>query len=693
MESITQETNFVKISYPENLPDEAISLDAESRLQSLGFTLINGKPRFNIDKDKQVEEDDSQQSSMAEREDSVSFVVLGKTSLDSIQASSLDSYTDIQQKAMSIDYKSMISSLNTAEIQQKLTELLQENVKLKETLKQNNIAMKQQFNTLAVWRELVMKVHQKHKEKFVVSNKIINYLKLQNAKLKLKLKNVNDDDLTEEYKLINMSDINSGYENTVPSTSTTKLQPTEKQVPHTTDLNTFTGTQEELPFNTKESLNITDSMDLNATKNINTKAASMDTIPNPSNKSRDCGSPRMSSSLKEMIGYNKSCDKCNAKDESIKNLNEFINLLEYKLKHAVALIQFCIRNSTNSGRSLQSIQKFKKEFTEIFASEIEEFLELREYLNEFVIQTLKDVTLTESDILGSESDTCNLYNESFLKKTKSANQSILVNKEKDETKIKSCEKLRNDLCKHKGDADSEYFQSLIEQINVENTSLDAERKILEHEKASLEQEKRIISSQRKGLEAEYRSIGNTKQLLEQERISLNEEKMSLDQQSQLYESHEKILQKEKKFIESKCVKYVDEIKSLQEDLKQKIIDINCLKEQVEYCKEEKQLLETQLRIYKEDFEQERKSKESFLEQKNKLDVDLEKQFKYNQKLQEEIARLKHCTSSAVAFGHDDTTAPNLKPPEMLNLACPKCECYFADIPSLESHVDTCLELD
>jgi len=34
-------------------------------------------------------------------------------------------------------------------MQHRLTEMLQENVKLRETLKQNNESMKQQFNTLA----------------------------------------------------------------------------------------------------------------------------------------------------------------------------------------------------------------------------------------------------------------------------------------------------------------------------------------------------------------------------------------------------------------------------------------------------------------------------------------------------------------------------------------------------------------
>lgn len=85
------------------------------------------------------------------------------------------------------DYNSIISSLNSSEIQQKLAELLQENVKLKETLKQNTQSMKQQFNTLVTWQEEVMNVHKHHKQKFKETRQLINVLKQENAELKLKL--------------------------------------------------------------------------------------------------------------------------------------------------------------------------------------------------------------------------------------------------------------------------------------------------------------------------------------------------------------------------------------------------------------------------------------------------------------------------------------------------------------------------
>lgn len=81
----------------------------------------------------------------------------------------------------------MISSLATNEIHQKLTELLQENTKLKETLRQNNFAMKKQLTTMVSWQEMVMKLHENHKEKFKETTDLINNLKRENLELKTKL--------------------------------------------------------------------------------------------------------------------------------------------------------------------------------------------------------------------------------------------------------------------------------------------------------------------------------------------------------------------------------------------------------------------------------------------------------------------------------------------------------------------------
>lgn len=55
---------------------------------------------------------------------------------------------------------------STEELQKRFGELLDENVILKETLKQNNESMKEQFLLIASCQEDMMKTHVLHKEKF-----------------------------------------------------------------------------------------------------------------------------------------------------------------------------------------------------------------------------------------------------------------------------------------------------------------------------------------------------------------------------------------------------------------------------------------------------------------------------------------------------------------------------------------------
>ncbi|XP_017788503.1 PREDICTED: optineurin-like [Habropoda laboriosa] len=184
-----------------------LSIDPESHLQSLGFTVYNGKARFKLDEDAPLYCNSASTNFCAvDADDTLSFVVLGKDSLDSIQQLSVASYVDIQQKCMSTDYNSMIASWDSTEVHHKLNELLQENTKLKETLKQNNTAMKHQFNTLATWQEEIMKVHQNHKKKFAETRELINYLKKENTELKVRLSSEITSHTEMGYEIIDVSD-------------------------------------------------------------------------------------------------------------------------------------------------------------------------------------------------------------------------------------------------------------------------------------------------------------------------------------------------------------------------------------------------------------------------------------------------------------------------------------------------------
>ncbi|XP_012262676.2 NF-kappa-B essential modulator isoform X1 [Athalia rosae] len=167
----------------------------ENHLRSLGFIMNDGRPRFKIDEPVGNGVNSNtlgsgfnaiRSTSNSIDPDDESFVVLGKDSLSSIRASSLASLAQIQQKSSTADYNSVISSLTAEETEKKLKELLQENIKLKETLQQNNLAMKQQFNTIAAWQEEISKVHQSHKQKFSETKELINQLKKENSDLKMK---------------------------------------------------------------------------------------------------------------------------------------------------------------------------------------------------------------------------------------------------------------------------------------------------------------------------------------------------------------------------------------------------------------------------------------------------------------------------------------------------------------------------
>ncbi|XP_072942808.1 optineurin isoform X2 [Epargyreus clarus] len=74
---------------------------------------------------------------------------------------------------------------STEELQKRFGELLDENVVLKETLKQNNESMKEQFLLIASCQEDMLRTHKLHKEKFDETKDLVERLRQENRKLKL----------------------------------------------------------------------------------------------------------------------------------------------------------------------------------------------------------------------------------------------------------------------------------------------------------------------------------------------------------------------------------------------------------------------------------------------------------------------------------------------------------------------------
>ncbi|KAM3959271.1 NF-kappa-B essential modulator kenny [Aphomia sociella] len=83
----------------------------------------------------------------------------------------------------------------TAELQKRFGELLDENIILKETLKQNNDSMKEQFLLIASCQEDMMKTHMLHKEKFDETKELVERLRNENKKLKLDLTRLADGEM------------------------------------------------------------------------------------------------------------------------------------------------------------------------------------------------------------------------------------------------------------------------------------------------------------------------------------------------------------------------------------------------------------------------------------------------------------------------------------------------------------------
>ena len=75
--------------------------------------------------------------------------------------------------------------MSPLEIEDNLKKVLEENIKLKETLKQNNNAIKQQFNTITMWQKEVMSVCDNHKQKFLETKELISRLKKENDELRV----------------------------------------------------------------------------------------------------------------------------------------------------------------------------------------------------------------------------------------------------------------------------------------------------------------------------------------------------------------------------------------------------------------------------------------------------------------------------------------------------------------------------
>ncbi|XP_024888606.1 optineurin-like [Temnothorax curvispinosus] len=568
-----------------------------------------------------------------EEADSLSFIVLGKDSVEA-QASLLASYVDIQQKSMSIDYKSMVSSLSITEMQRRLTEMLQENVKLKETLRQNNDSMKQQFNTLAMWQEEVTKVHQNHKQKFAETKELINHLKKENAELKTKLW------LSQHTEDIGYKAISAISESdTIVSNAFTSETELEQNVPKLTSAISKIAVEK-----CKEYI----------TSVISEKFADKDQQKQQLKVEKELELAMKSLSSSDSHSYvkpeiPKCSEACSAKDQEIACLKKSIDILEQKLQCIFTPVELKDLSETSSNlnrqKFVQNVKQYNdmlQELTECFITQIEHFGSIE--------KVLKEVT----DILRLDGDNSKMQYEEklcqFCKQLADEQVKLITDRQ---TLIKS----KNQFQKIFSDYNSVLYEleitidentklnvlkansahensQTLEQIKRDQQSLEKEKIIFDQEKDNLEKEKRSLESQKKSLDIDQVSLRDERKLFEQEKITLNEEKVSLDHQSQLYENSERDLQNEKKVLQVRYDQLLSETNNLRQLIEEKSTELQNTMEQVAQGAEEITLLRSQLSLYEEDFQQEKKLAEALLEDKNKLNTELLRQIEFNKQLQE-----------------------------------------------------------
>lgn len=82
-----------------------------------------------------------------------------------------------------ISITTLSTDLTSEQVQKKVSEIVEENIRLKDTILQNNMSMKSQYERIVAWQEDVQKVHQAHKEKILEAKEFIERLKKENYNL------------------------------------------------------------------------------------------------------------------------------------------------------------------------------------------------------------------------------------------------------------------------------------------------------------------------------------------------------------------------------------------------------------------------------------------------------------------------------------------------------------------------------
>ncbi|KAG5890912.1 hypothetical protein JTB14_024910 [Gonioctena quinquepunctata] len=143
-----------------------------------------------------------------------------------------------------------------------------------------------------------------------------------------------------------------------------------------------------------------------------------------------------------------------------------------------------------------------------------------------------------------------------------------------------------------------------------------------------------------------------------------------------------------------------QLKEQIKDMDMQLVELNKCNEELlaqSASKDEMFALQTQLEVYKADFEAEKNAKEITRGEKDKLVEDLQNLQRRNQQLQEEIELVRNNRDYVVypstrreQPSRSTASAPQESSPPFRRYACPICSLQFRSLRLLEDHVDMCI---
>ncbi|XP_015127924.1 spindle pole body component 110 [Diachasma alloeum] len=577
----------------------------KSAFESLGVVMDNGKPRFRLNEPVFSTGACSMRSQHfnQEEDEETSFVVLGKSSMDFVNTASLADYEQIKEQSLTVD-TSIVSTLSQEEIEKKVVELLQENQKLKDTLSQNNNTMKYHFNTLATYQEELKKVHENHKQKFAETRNMITLLKNENTELKTKL--------TMEASMMSPR---------------------------------FSGEM------IGESMSASDQKNIEYPSLAPAKSPSpgLDSIPSQASAktsvTQDVQSLPSEASLTQIILEKSLQDRCmHYQQEIIHSLKEQIRVLS---ESSFAPLQLNVDSE-------KSDEKYRKQFLDNFThyneklgtlarcytEQMSRFTDIQECLKR-CIETLDYYENFEPSDLTMDT---RLKHKQLLDDARAQLIEEQLKNINERQNLIKAQKLFEGIF-------SDYNAALHElEILREENSKPVERK------ASQEPGKLDVLRERKGLEEakevfelEKKSFLAEKLQFEQERESLNGERASLNSQSMLYEAQMSSLRDNNKVLEKRHDDLVSEVTRLKLEIERKDVELEGLRARLAIAEDHNDdidHLRAQMEAYKQDFEEEKKSRQDLLSQRLELSDQLGKIREYNQQLLQRLNGPNPATSGA-----------------------------------------------